>query len=85
MKQYLVQIMEEDGAVAVAIKSANQILEMYGHRDCSGEDYKVYDVSEFGEVRELEYKPSMDGPCNYHTFVYFDTDEVAFSGFSTEH
>lgn len=85
MKQYFVQTKYEDGGIVTSLRTERQILEMFGFRDCTNEEYAVFDVSEFGKVKKLEYKPAMHAPYNFHTFIDPETGKVEFDGFSAPH
>lgn len=85
MKKYLVQTRYEDGTVSGSMHAPAKIIEMFGFMDCSGDEYAVFDVSEFGSVVKLEYIPATSAPYNYHTFISSATGVVEFEGYSTEH
>lgn len=82
--KYLVQCKYPDGSVSCGMYSDIRIIEMFGFRDCTDCEYEVYDVSRFGTVKKLIYKPATQAPFNYHEFC--DTDgTVLLSGYSPEH
>ena len=83
MKLYLLQTRHDDGFVGANMLAAPPIITMYGFQDCTGEEYEVYDVSEFGKVVKLEH--SYGKRPNYHYFIRTDTGEVEFEGESPEH
>ncbi len=85
MKKYLVQTRHDDGEVSGSMNAPAEIIEMFGFTDCTGCEYEVFDVSEFGKVVRLEYCPATSAPLNYHCFVSTATGEVMFDGYSTEH
>lgn len=54
MEKYLVQrIIDGESHAELMTKAA--LINYIDMDDCHGEDYKVFDVSEFGKVKELEY------------------------------
>jgi hypothetical protein len=85
MKQYFVQTINSDGEVSLSVNTENQIIEMFGFRDCTGCEYEVYDGGEFGKIVKLDHLPALSAPFNYHQFVNSETAELAFDGFSAEH
>lgn len=85
MKKYFVQTMFPDGEIGGSMNTAVEIISMFGFRDCTDCEFKVYDVSEFGKVVELEHWPAISAPFNYHRFVNPESGEVVFEGYSPEH
>ena len=54
MEKYLVQrIIDGESHAELMTKAA--LINYIDMDDCHGEDYKVFDMSEFGKVKELEY------------------------------
>ena len=53
MKKYLVQIKRHDGEYS-ELKTKKEIIEMINFSDCTNEVYKIYDISNFGEIEELK-------------------------------
>lgn len=85
MKEYFIQTRHPDGKIESGIGASNQIIYMFGFRDCTDCEFEVYDVSEFGKVVKLEHKPATQAPFNYHSFINTETGEVEFEGYSPEH
>lgn len=81
-EKYLVQT-NCDGEVSASMKTPTEIIEMFGFMDCSGCEYEVFDVSEFGAAIRLEH--TVSATPNYHIFASTTTGEVMFEGYSAEH
>ena len=84
-KYYLVQARYPDGSASAILKPAAQIIRDLGFRDCSGTEYEVYDVSEYGKVVRLQEATTWDAPHNYQCMVNPETKKVEFDGYSPEH
>ena len=84
-KKYLVQTMTEDGDVFSTMETIYEITEDFGFRDCTNYDFKLFDVSTFGEVVEIVHVPAVEAPFNYHLFINSKTGEVEYEGYSAEH
>lgn len=84
MKEYLLQIRYDDGSVGATMAAPSAIINKYGFRDCSNEEYEVYDVSEFGKIVKLMHF-TVPGHPNWHRFVVPGEIIPAFEGFSPEH
>lgn len=84
-KYYLVQARYPDGTTGAMMKPAAQIVRDLGFRDCSGTEYEVYDVSEFGKVVWLQEATTFNEPPNYHALVNMETGAVVIEGYSPEH
>ena len=82
-KYYLVQARYPDGTTGAMLKPAAQIIRDLGFRDCSGTEYEVYDVSEYGKVVKLE-EVAGDAP-NHQKLVNPETGETVIEGYSPEH
>lgn len=81
---FLLHVLRLDGSETAELKhSEAHVIERLGYRDCSGEEIKVYDVSEFGQVIPLEevagYAP------NYHRLIDPQTGRVVIEGYSSIH
>lgn len=85
MKHYLLQTKFENGIVEASMERPAHIIEMVGFADCSGCQYEVFDVSEFGSMIRLIPEVSMTAPFNYHAFYNPATKKIEFEGYSTEH
>lgn len=85
MKKYFVQQLDTDGVVSLSVNTANQIVDMFGFRDCSGCEYEVFAADEFGRVVRLYHVPAKVAPFNYHVFCNEETGEVEIEGYSPEH
>ena len=55
MKSFLVQ-KRSDGRVNGSIYTEAQLISYISMSDCSDEEYRLFDISVFGEVREIFYK-----------------------------
>lgn len=82
-KYYLVQARYPDGTTGAMMKPAAQIIRDLGFRDCSGTEYEVYDVSEYGKVVKLE-EVAGDSP-NHQRLINPETGETIIEGYSPEH
>lgn len=82
-KYYLVQALYPDSTENVMLKPEAQIIRDLGFRDCSGTEYRVYDVSKFGFVVKLE-EVAGDAP-NHQILVNPETGLVVIEGYSPEH
>ena len=85
MKQYFVQTKSDGGGVSLSVKTGNQIVNMVGFSDCSGDTHEVFASVEFGKLVKLNYEPSTKEPFNYHRFINPETDDVEIEGYSDEH
>lgn len=85
--KYLLQIKHPDGTVSAELYFEQQIIDLYGFRDCSSDEYEVYDISIFGRALKLEEKSDSFGEPNYHRFCLPKSlgGSTVFSGFSPEH
>lgn len=84
-KYYLVQARYPDGTTGAMLKPAAQIIRDLGFRDCSGTEYEVYDVSEYGKVVKLQEATNWVLPHNYQCLVNPETYEIVIEGYSPEH
>lgn len=82
---YLVQTLYPDGNCGAEIKHSQEIITMFGMRDCTDCEHEVYDISDYGNVVKLEHWPAISAPFNYHRFVNPENGEVVFEGYSPEH
>lgn len=55
MKSFLVQ-KRSDSGVNGGIYTEAQLISYISMSDCSDEEYRLFDISVFGEVREIFYK-----------------------------
>lgn len=85
LKRYFVQVRYDDGQVAPMVLTAEEIIDIVGMADCSGDEVEVYDGSVFGELTKLEEESRISAPYNLHTFINPKTHEVEFEGYSPEH
>lgn len=85
-RKYLVQCKHPDGEISCGMFTAQQIIDMFGMRDCSGCEYVVYDVSAYGRAEKLEHRQDSFQEPRYHRFVnpIFGMPTV-FSGYHEEH
>lgn len=84
MKKYFVQCIDSNGDVTGSMNTMPEIAEMFGFRDCTDCDYRVFDISEFGRVRVIIHVGAVSAPFNHHKFLSMD-GEVVYEGYSTEH
>ena len=66
--KFFVQCKTPDNSVDCGMVTGQQIIEMMGNRNITGCEYKVYDVSRFGEVEMLTYVKPVNAPFNFHDF-----------------
>lgn len=83
--KYFVQQLDPDGVISLSVNTADQIIDMFGFRDCTDCEYEVFKADEFGKLVRLQHVPAMQAPFNWHTFINTETGEVEFEGFSPEH
>ena len=81
MEKYLVQrIIDDESCAALMTKAA--LISYIDMDDCHGEDYRIFDVSEFGKVKELKYV----GWQPHCLIELEDADgNVVVSGYGTDH
>lgn len=86
MKQYFVQTMTPDGDIIGGMHTAQEIINMAGFRDCSGNEIYVWDYTFSFDtmVRLIEESEPGDAP-NYHRFYNPATNRTEFEGYSPEH
>lgn len=82
---YLVQTLYPDGNLGVELKYPQEIITMFGMRDCTDCEHEVFDIIDFGNVVKLEHIPAVKAPYNFHQFVNPVTGEIEFEGYSPEH
>lgn len=85
MKKYFVQTKYPDGEISGGMHTPQQIIDMFGFRDCSGCEFEVYDVSEFGKIVKLEEQGDIMSPSNYHRLTNILTEDTVIEGYSPEH
>lgn len=85
--KYLVQCKDPDGNVTFGLYTEQQVINLYGFRDCSNCEYEVYDVHRFGHAVRLREYCDSHGEPNYHRFCYPKQlgGHIVISGFSPEH
>jgi len=66
--KFFVQCKHPNNSVDCGMFTGQQVLEMVGARGLTGCEYKVYDVSRFGEAEMLTYVKPVDAPSNFHDF-----------------
>lgn len=86
MPMYLLQVLHEDGVVTAEIKfHSAHLIERLGHRDCSGEEIKIFDVSTFGAAVPLQEVAVPGEPPNYHRLINPETGRIVIEGYSSIH
>lgn len=81
MKKYLVQRMVEDEFWST-LMTENELIDYIDMDDCHGEDYKIFDISEFGKIKELRYA----GWKPHCLIELHDADgNIVVSGYGTDH
>lgn len=81
MEKYLVQRMIDDELCAV-LMTKKELIDYIDMDDCHGEEYKVFDVSEFGKIKELHYV-GWQPQC---LIELKDADgNIVVSGYGTDH
>lgn len=81
MEKYLVQRMVE-GELWSVLMTENALIDYIDMDDCHGEDYKIFDVSEFGKIKELHYT-GWQPRC---LIELSDADgNIVVSGYGTDH
>lgn len=91
MVRYLVQTKYEDDLVPDAecysLKTPHEIIDILDMRDCYPSDFeiKVFDVSNFGEVVELELKHDWFEDPLWYEYINPKTKQPVFGGFGTDH
>ena len=88
MDKFILRTKHPDGTVDLSIERADHIIEMFGFRDCTGDELEVFASIGFGDdgdIVKLDYVPATTVPFNYHRFVDPWTREIIIHGYSTEH
>lgn len=86
MTRYLVQIRDEDGYVWSKLETDIEIIDRIGWTDCTNEDLRIYDISEFGKVEKLNIDyPGHDVRDMLKTVVRRENGEVVFCGHVEDH
>lgn len=86
MKKYFVQTKYPDGEIGGSMHTAQQIIDMFGFRDCTDCEFEVFDITvAFGSMVRLIHEPAVSAPFNFHSFINSATNEVEFEGYSPEH
>lgn len=86
MKKYFVQTKYPDGEIGGSMNTSQQIIDMFGFRDCTDCDFEVFDITvAFGSMVRLIYEPATKAPFNFHRFISSATNEIEFEGYSPEH
>lgn len=81
MRKFLVQQIIND-QVCQGIYSEMQLISYLDMSDCYDGEYKIYDVTDFGQVREVFY----DGWLPGRLIKVTDSDgNVVVSGYGTDH
>lgn len=84
--KYFVQCKHPDGEISCGMFTEQQIIDMYGMRDCTGCEYTVYDVSCFGNAERLMHLSDSFKEPLYHRFVKTTFPRTTvFSGFHKGH
>ena len=85
MKKYLVQTKTHDGEY-VDLKNEKEIIEMINFLDCNNEVYKVYDVTNFAEVKELKiYGPWHNPDKPLYIKLTDENHNIVLDGYGVEH
>ena len=81
MKKYLVQ-RNIDGEIYPNLMTEKELIDYIDMDDCHDEEYKVFDVSEFGKIKELHYA----GWKPHCLIELHDKDgNIVVSGYGTDH
>lgn len=81
MNSFLVQ-KQSDGEVYGRIYTEIQLIDYISISDCSDEEYRVFDITVFGEVREIFYKGWQPGCLIEFTD---DSGKTVVRGYGTDH
>ena len=85
MKIYLIQVKTHDGEYS-DLKTDKEIIEMINFLDCNNEVYKVYDVTNFGQVEELKvYGPWHNSDKPLYIKLTDEKHNIVFDGYGEEH
>lgn len=85
MKKYLIQVKTHDGEYS-DLKTDKEIIEMINFLDCNNEVYKVYDVTNFGQIEELKIHGPWHNPDKpLYIKVTDKKDNIVFDGYGEEH
>lgn len=81
MQHFLVQ-KHIEGEVCAKIYTETELISYLNMSDCSDEEYRIYDISTFGEVKEVFYK-GWQPNC---LIEVIDSDgNIIVRGYGTEH
>lgn len=81
MKTFLVQKLADNGVSGV-ICSEGQLIHDISMSDCYNEEYRIFDISTFGEIREVFYKGWQP---NCLIEVIDNMGNIVASGYGIEH
>lgn len=81
--KFFVQCEHPDGSVTCGMYTGPQVIEMMGYRYITDCEYKVYDVSQFGEVEMLTCVQPVSPTSNFYDFRNKQGDSL-ISGYFPE-
>ena len=82
-KKYLIQrISSYDDEYFVSLMSENELINYIDMDDCHNETYNIFDVSEFGKIKELHYVGWQPG-CLIE--LKDEDGNIVVSGYGTDH
>lgn len=81
MKRWLVQ-RESDGERYDSLMNDNELIGYINMDDCHNEDYKIFDVSDFGQVKKVFYS-GWQPDCLIE--ITDEDKNVVLRGYGTDH
>ena len=85
MKIYLVQVKTNEDEYSV-LRTEHEIIEMINFLDFHHEVYKIYDITKFGEIKELKIHAPWHNPDNpLYIKLTDENNNTVFDGYGVEH
>lgn len=81
MKQFLVQRMIDE-EIYSSIMTQRELINYIDMDDCHGEQYEIYDISKFGEVKKLHY---VGWQRNCLIEIADENGNIVLRGYGTDH
>lgn len=88
-RRFLVQriLLWDDGSREDTIMTEAQLVHYIDFQDICSEDYKIYDITEFGKVERVYYKGWQPGCMDTGSLIEFvnESGETIISAYGTDH
>jgi len=81
-KRYLVQRILSDDSTCASLMTKRELINYIDMDDCHDESYMIFDVSEFGKVKQIHYVGWQP-----HCLIELKDDDgnIVLSGYGTDH